>query len=235
MMELICRIVDDSRFSSFKPLYGPNLCCGWGYIGGWPVGIIANNNVLFPAEAQKATQFIRLCNTREVPIIFLHNITGFMVGRQYEEAGMIKAGSLMIAAVTNSTVPHISIICGASYGAGNYAMCGRAYRPRFLFSWPTARCSVMGGEQLAGVMDIVAREGSARVGKAVDEEKLSMQKALLTQSVGDQSDVYYTSSRLLDDGIIDPRETRNVLIMSLGVVNLQEIKGNPVMAGISRI
>ena len=210
IMHLIARITDGSRFSAFKPLYGTNTVCGWGFISGFPVGIIGNNSVLFPSDAQKCIQFIRLCNTRNVPIVWLHNCSGFIVGRQYEESGIIKAGSLMINAVSNSTVPHISIICGSSYGAANYAMCGRAYAPRFLFSWPQARCSVMGAEALSGVLDIVAREAAARRGIKIDEERQQALTEMFKMDVENQSDSYYTSSRLLDDGIIDV-STRVVL------------------------
>lgn len=203
ILHLIARISDGSRFSAFKPLYGTSVICGWAYIAGFPVGIIGNNSVLFPSDAEKCTQFIRLCNTRNTPIVWLHNCSGFIVGRSYEESGIIKAGSLMINAVSNSTVPHLSIICGSSYGAANYAMCGRSYNPRFLFSWPQARCSVMGAEALSGVLDIVAREAAARRGKKIDEEKQQGMMEMFKMDVESQSDSYYTSSRILDDGIID--------------------------------
>ncbi|KAL8286354.1 hypothetical protein RQP46_004371 [Phenoliferia psychrophenolica] len=198
--ELIARLVDGSRFVEFKPLYGPGLIVGWAYIHGFPVGIIANNAVLFPPEANKATQFIRLCNTRDTPIVFLQNITGFMVGKRYEEAGIIKAGSLFINAVSNSTVPHLTIMCGSSFGAGNYAMSGRAYKPRFLFSWPNSKCSVMGTEQLAGVMDEVARDGARRSGKTINEAVHGGRIDALKASVDETATVWYTSSRMLDDG-----------------------------------
>ncbi|CAO3697727.1 unnamed protein product [Rhizopus stolonifer] len=160
--EVIIRLVDGSRWSPFKPNYGANLICGWSFIHGIPVGIIANNNVIFNQEANKATQFVQLCNMKNTPLIFLQNITGFMVGKLYEEEGIIKAGSRFINAISNSTVPAITIMMGASFGAGNYAMCGRAYEPRFLFSWPNSKCSVMGAEQLTGVLDLVARQAAAR-------------------------------------------------------------------------
>ncbi|KDN53482.1 ClpP/crotonase [Tilletiaria anomala UBC 951] len=241
--QLIARIADGSRFSAFKPLYGTNTVCGWAYIAGFPVGIIGNNSVLFPSDSDKCTQFIRLCNTRNVPIVWLHNCSGFIVGRQYEESGIIKTGSLMINAVSNSRVPHLSIICGSSYGAANYAMCGRSYGPRFLFSWPQARCSVMGAEALSGVLDIVGREAAARRGKMIDEEKQQSIMAMFKMDVESQSDSYYTSSRMLDDGIIDarkdieahPRDTRDVLAFCLEVVNQEKIQGNPGFAGVSRM
>ncbi|KAI7857538.1 ClpP/crotonase-like domain-containing protein, partial [Circinella umbellata] len=223
--EVILRLVDGSRFTTFKPNYGGNLVCGWGFIQGIPVGIIANNNVIFTQEANKATQFIQLCNIKNTPLIYLQNITGFMVGKQYEEEGIIKAGSRFINAVSNSEVPAITIVMGASYGAGNYAMCGRAYAPRFLFSWPNSKCSVMGAEQLAGVLDIVMRQGAKRAGIEVDEELAEQRKTLFQASVEAESDVYYTSSRLLDDGIIDPRNTREVIGFCLAAIYNNEVKG----------
>ncbi|RKP05327.1 ClpP/crotonase-like domain-containing protein [Thamnocephalis sphaerospora] len=232
--EVICRIVDGSRFTEFKPLYGVNIVCCWAYIHGILVGILANNNVIFNAEANKATQFIQLCNLRNAPLIYLQNITGFMVGRQYEEAGIIKAGARFINAVSNSTVPAITVVTGAAYGAGNYAMSGRAYAPRFLWSYPNSRCSVMGADQLAGVMEQVARDSALKAGRAVDEEATAARKAALHSIVEAESDVYYTSSRLLDDGIIDPRDTRAILGLCLSVVYGVEVKGGN-LYGVSRM
>ncbi|KAI8140276.1 carboxyl transferase [Fennellomyces sp. T-0311] len=232
--EVIIRLVDGSRFTVFKPNYGTNLVTGWGFIQGIPVGIIANNNVIFTQEANKATQFIQLCNTKNTPIIYLQNITGFMVGKQYEEEGIIKAGSRFINAITNSEVPAITIMMGASYGAGNYAMCGRAYEPRFLFSWPNSKCSVMGAEQLAGVLDIVMRQGAKRAGIEVDEELAEQRKTLFQYSVEAEADVYYTSSRLLDDGIIDPRNTRQIIGFCLAAVYNNQVKGGN-LYGVSRM
>ncbi|KAI8049779.1 carboxyl transferase [Syncephalis plumigaleata] len=232
--EVICRIVDGSRFSEFKPLYGSNIVCCWASIHGVPVGIIANNNVIFNAEANKATHFIQLCNMRNVPLIFLQNITGFMVGRQYEASGIIKSGSQFINAVSNSEVPAITVIMGASYGAGNYAMNGRAYAPRFLWSYPNSRCSVMGSEQLAGVMDMVVRESAAAAGRQINEEEQEARKAIMQDIVEREADVYYTSSRLVDDGIIDPRDTRTILGICLSVVYGTPVKGGN-LHGISRI
>ncbi|KAG0051953.1 hypothetical protein BGZ83_003172 [Gryganskiella cystojenkinii] len=220
--EVIIRLVDGSRFTQFKPLYGPNLICGWATIHGIPVGILANNNVLFPPEANKATQFIQLCNMRDTPILYLHNITGFMVGKKYEEEGIIKAGSRFINAVSNSQVPCITIVMGASYGAGNYAMAGRAYNPRFLFSWPNSKCSVMGAEQLTGVLDIVMRDSAKKSGK------------MFQAMVESESDVYWTSSRCIDDGVIDPRETRTILGFCLSVCYNTEVKGGN-LYGVSRM
>ncbi|KAI9251812.1 carboxyl transferase [Phascolomyces articulosus] len=232
--EVILRLVDGSRFTTFKPNYGGNLVCGWGFIQGIPVGIIANNNVIFTQEANKATQFIQLCNIKNTPLIYLQNITGFMVGKQYEEEGIIKAGSRFINAVSNSEVPAITIVMGASYGAGNYAMSGRAYNPRFLFSWPNSRCSVMGSEQLAGVLDIVMRQGAKRAGVKIDEELAEQRKQLFQLSVEAESDVYYTSARLLDDGIIDPRNTRTVLGYCLNAIYSNKVQGGNIY-GVSRM
>ncbi|KAG0324231.1 hypothetical protein BGZ99_002063 [Dissophora globulifera] len=233
-VEVIIRLVDGSRFTQFKPLYGPNLICGWATIHGIPVGIIANNNVLFPPEANKATQFIQLCNMRDTPILYLHNITGFMVGKKYEEEGIIKAGARFINAVSNSQVPCITIVMGASYGAGNYAMSGRAYNPRFLFSWPNSKCSVMGAEQLTGVLDIVMRDSAKKSGKVVDEEVAKASIGMFQAMVESESDVYWTSSRCIDDGIIDPRETRTILGFCLSVIYNTEVKGGN-LYGVSRM
>ncbi|KAF7730797.1 hypothetical protein EC973_001315 [Apophysomyces ossiformis] len=232
--EVIIRIVDGSRFTAFKPNYGVNLVTGWAFIQGVPVGILANNNVIFTQEANKATQFIQLCNMKNTPLIYLQNITGFMVGKRYEEEGIIKAGSRFINAVSNSKVPSITIMMGASYGAGNYAMNGRAYEPRFLFSWPNSRCSVMGAEQLTGVLDIVMRQGAARAGKKIDEEMASQRSAMFQASVEAESDVYYTSSRLLDDGIIDPRDTRAVIGFCLAAIYNNTVEGGN-LYGVSRM
>ncbi|CAG8496695.1 877_t:CDS:10 [Paraglomus occultum] len=232
--EVIARLVDGSRFTAFKPLYGPNLVTGWAYIHCIPVGILANNNVLFTQESNKATQFIQLCNMKNTPLLFLHNITGFMVGKKYEEEGIIKAGARFINAVSNSQVPAISIVMGASYGAGNYAMCGRAYNPRFLFSWPNSRCSVMGPEQLSGVMDFIMREAASRMNKAVDEKAAEARRNMIRAVVEEESDVYWTSSRLLDDGIIDPRMTRTIVGFCLSVIYNTDVRGGN-LYGVSRM
>jgi acetyl-CoA carboxylase carboxyltransferase component len=224
--EVIARIVDGSRFSEFKPLFGPTIVTCFARVHGFPIGIIANNNgVIFSDSANKATQFIDLCNQRSLPILFLHNVTGFMVGKKYEEGGIIKHGSKFINAVSNSGVPHISVIMGASYGAGNYAMCGRAYKPRFLFSWPNSKCSVMGAEQLVGVLDIVMRQAAQNAGRAIDEEKVKSSQDMLRSVVEEESSAYYTSGRILDDGIIDPRDTRNAVGFALSIVYTNEVKG----------
>ena len=213
--EVIARIVDDSRFSEFKPLFGPTLVCGWAHLHGFPVGILANNGVLRSESSQKGAQFIALCNQADVPLLFLQNITGFMVGKQVEQEGIIKHGAKLINAVSNSTVPAITIMTGASYGAGNYAMCGRAYSPRFLFTWPNHRIAVMGGKQLAGVLDIIQREAAAKRGEAVDEQKLGVMKAMTESMIEKESDPYFATARLWDDGIIDPRDTRTIVAIAL--------------------
>lgn len=232
--EVIARVVDGSRFSEFKPLYGPGLVTVFSHIHGIPVGIIANNGVFFPPEANKATQFIQLCNQKSSPIIFLHNITGFMVGKKYEEEGIIKAGARFINAVSNSQVPHISVNVAASYGAGNYAMCGRAYRPRFLFSWPNSKCSVMGAEQLTGVLDIVARSAAEQRGITLDEDFLAQRKQSFYDQVEAEGNVYYTSSRGLDDAVIDPRDTRIVLGFCLSFIYSEKVQGGN-LYGVARM
>lgn len=236
MREVIARIVDDSRFEEFKPTYGPGMLCCFAHIHGRLVGIIANSHsVINIPEADKSTHFIRLNNESGTPLVFLHNVTGFMVGSKAETAGIIKAGSSMIDAVSRSEVPHLSVICGASYGAGNYAMCGRAYGPRFLFSWPHSKCSVMGPSQLAGVMDMIGREAAMKSGKPIDEAKLAKRTAGLEAQVEKESEAYTTSAWCLDDGVIDPRDTRDVLGMCLEICDNRPANGNPGMRGVSRI
>ncbi|KAL4916368.1 carboxyl transferase domain-containing protein [Aspergillus aurantiobrunneus] len=226
MLEVLLRIVDDSRLSLFKPKYGTNMITAWAHILGFPVGIVANQiSVINPNEAAKTAQFIRMCNRENTPIIFLHNVTGFMVGAKAEQAGIIKMGAQLVSAVSCSTVPHISIIMGASYGAGNYAMCGRAYRPRFIFTWPTGRCSVMGPDQLSGVMETVQIQSAKAKGKVLEPERIKEQVATFRQGAARDSECYATSSMLIDDGIIDPRDTRDVLGMCLEVVNLNGVRG----------
>jgi acetyl-CoA carboxylase carboxyltransferase component len=223
--EVIARIVDGSRFSEFKPLYGTTLVCGWAHVHGFPIGILANNGILFSESSQKGAQFIELCNSSDVPLVFLQNITGFMVGKKYEQEGIIKHGAKLINAVSNSTVPAITIMTGASYGAGNYAMCGRAYAPRFLFTWPNHRIAVMGGKQLAGVLDIIQREAAAKRGEPVDEQKLGVMKAMTESMIEKESDPYFATARLWDDGIIDPRDTRTVLAIALSAAYTAPVRG----------
>jgi acetyl-CoA carboxylase carboxyltransferase component len=236
--EVIIRIVDGVStgstggsgngrpFDEFKPLYGVSLVTGWAQLHGRPIGILANaQGVLFSEEAQKATQFIQLANQSDTPLLFLHNTTGFMVGKDYEQGGIIKHGSQMINAVSNSTVPHLSVIMGASYGAGNYAMFGRAFDPRFLFTWPSAKSAVMGPAQLAGVLSIVARAAAESKGQAYDEEGDAGMRAMVEQMVEEQSLPYVLSGMLYDDSVIDPRDTRTVLAICLSVIENAPIRG----------
>jgi acetyl-CoA carboxylase carboxyltransferase component len=224
--EVIVRVADGSEFDEFKPLYGPSLATGWAEIHGYPVGILANaQGVLFSAESQKAAQFIQLANQRDVPLLFLHNTTGYMVGREYEQGGIIKHGAMMINAVSNSRVPHISVLMGASYGAGHYGMCGRAYEPRFLFSWPSAKSAVMGPAQLAGVLSIVARQSALARGQAYDEAADAALRAMVEQQIEAESLPMFLSGRLYDDGVIDPRDTRTVLGLCLSAVHGAPVEG----------
>lgn len=223
--EIIARIVDGSRFAEFKPEYGKTLVCGFAHLHGYPVGILGNNGILFSESANKGAQFIQLCNQQNIPLIFLQNITGFMVGKSYEEGGIIRNGAKLINAVSNSTVPAITIMVGSSYGAGNYAMCGRAYEPRFLFTWPNHRIAVMGPTQLAGVLDIIKRDAAARSGKPVDEQELAMLKAMIEEQIGKESDPTFASARLWDDGVIDPRDTRTVLGIALSAAHSRAVEG----------
>jgi acetyl-CoA carboxylase carboxyltransferase component len=224
--EVILRFVDGSEFDEFKPLYGTSLVTGWAQVHGYPVGILANaQGILFSEEAQKAAQFIQLANQVDTPLLFLHNTTGYMVGAEYEQGGIIKHGAQMINAVSNSTVPHISIVLGSSYGAGAYGMSGRAYDPRFMFSWAGAKTAVMGGEQLAGVMEIVARESAASKGEPFDEEGFKGITAYVMQQVEEQSLAYFTSGMVYDDGVIDPRDTRAILGICLSAIHTKPVKG----------
>ena len=224
--EVIARIVDGSEFDEFKAMYGSSLVTGWARLNGYPLGILANaRGVLFSEESQKATQFIQLANRSNTPLLFLHNTTGYMVGKDYEEGGMIKHGSMMINAVSNSTVPHISLLIGASYGAGHYGMCGRAYDPRFLFAWPSAKSAVMGGAQLAGVLSIVSRAATEARGQQVDEEADAAMRAAVEGQIEAESLPLVMSGMLYDDGVIDPRDTRTVLGMCLSAIANGPIKG----------
>jgi acetyl-CoA carboxylase carboxyltransferase component len=217
--ELLARIVDGSAFDEFKPRYGTALVTGWVRIHGYQVGVLANaRGILFSEEAQKATQFIQLANSANIPLLFLQNTTGYMVGTEYEQGGIIKHGALMINAVSNSRVPHLTLNVGASYGAGNYGMCGRAYDPRFLFAWPNARSAVMGPQQLAGVMSIVSRSSAAAKGQPFDEEADASMRVMVEEMIGQQSAALAMSGRLYDDGVIDPRDTRTVLGLCLWLV-----------------
>lgn len=223
--EIIARVVDGSRFEEFKPRYGSTLVTGWARIHGFQVGVLANNGVLFSDSAQKAAQFIQLCNQAATPLVFLQHITGYMVGRDYERGGIVKHGSQMINALSNSTVPHITVILGASYGAGNYGMGGRAFDTRFVFLWPTAKIAIMGPKQMAGVMSIVRREQAARRGRPVDEEMEAALTAAVEEFAEAQSLGLYATGRVVDDGMIDPRDTRTVLGMALSACHAAPVKG----------
>ncbi len=223
--EIIARIVDGSRFEEFKPLYGPTLVCGWASIHGYPVGILGNNGALFSESSEKAAQFIQLCNQIDVPLVFLHNITGYIVGTDFERGGITKNGSKMINAVSNSTVPHITIIVGASYGAGNYGMSGRAFGTRFTFIWPTAKIAVMGPKQMAGVMSIVQRAAAARRGIEFDEEADAKRAATAEYWAEERSMGLFATSRVSDDGMIDPRDTRTIIGFVLSACHNAPIKG----------
>ncbi len=213
--EVIARLVDGSKFHEFKALYGTTLICGFARLMGYPVGIIANNGILFSESALKATHFIELCAQRLTPLIFLQNITGFMVGRQYEQGGIAKDGAKMVMAVANAPVPRFTVIIGGSFGAGNYAMCGRAYAPRQLWMWPNAHISVMGGEQAASVLATVRQEGLAARGKGMSEEEEAAFKQPILDKYEAEGNPYYSTARLWDDGIIDPRDTRTVLALGI--------------------
>jgi acetyl-CoA carboxylase carboxyltransferase component len=225
--EVIARIVDGSRFEEFKARYGTTMVCGWASIHGYPVGILGNNGALFSDSSEKATQFIQLCNQIDVPLLWLQNITGYVVGKDFEHSGIVKNGSKMINAVSNSTVPHITVIVGASYGAGNYGMSGRGFNTRFTYLWPTAKIAVMGPKQMAGVMSIVRRGQAARSGQAFDEDADREITAGVEDFAERQSLGLYATSRVSDDGIIDPRDTRDVVGMSLSICHNNEIKGAP--------
>jgi 3-methylcrotonyl-CoA carboxylase beta subunit len=213
--EIIARLVDGSEFAEFKARFGATLVCGFAHIEGMPVGIIANNGILFSESALKGAHFIELCCQRKVPLVFLQNITGFMVGRKYESEGIARNGAKMVTAVATAKVPKFTVIIGGSFGAGNYGMCGRAFGPRFLWMWPNARICVMGGEQAAGVLATVKRDGiEARGGAWSAEEEATFKQPILDQ-FGAQSHPYYASARLWDDGVIDPADTRRVLALGL--------------------
>jgi acyl-CoA carboxylase subunit beta len=224
--EVLARIVDDSDLDEVKPRYGPSLVTAWARIHGHPVGVLANaQGVLFSQEAQKAAQFIQLANQTDTPLLFLHNTTGYMVGKEYEQAGIIKHGAMMINAVSNSRVPHLSVLIGASYGAGHYGMCGRAYDPRFLFAWPSAKSAVMGPAQLAGVLSIVARAAAEARGTTYDEDGDAAMRAAVEAQIEAESLPMFLSGRVYDDGVIDPRDTRTVLGLCLSAIANREIEG----------
>jgi geranyl-CoA carboxylase beta subunit len=233
MREAIARFVDDSDWLDFKADYGPATVCGHAAIQGHRIGIVTNNGPLDPAGANKATHFIQSLCQSGLPILYLQNTTGYIVGKASEEAGMIKHGSKMIQAVSNATVPQLTLMCGASFGAGNYGMCGRAYNPRFLFSWPNAQTAVMGAEQAALTMAIVMEGGMKRKGLEVDFEQINSMKEKIIQNFEKQQSAFVTSASMLDDGIIDPRDTRNVLGFCLSIVS-ENRSVNPMQFGVAR-
>jgi acetyl-CoA carboxylase carboxyltransferase component len=213
--EIIARLVDGSRFDEFKARYGATLVTGFARLHGFLVGVVANNGVLFSESALKATHFIELCNMRGVPLVFLQNITGFIVGRQYERAGIAKDGAKMVHAVANSVVPKFTVVIGGSFGAGNYGMCGRAYDPRLLWMWPNARISVMGGEQAAGVLTSVKREQQAREGKGLSPADEDAVRTPILEKYELEGSPYYSTARIWDDGVVDPTQTRSALALGL--------------------
>jgi acyl-CoA carboxylase subunit beta len=224
--EVLARTVDGSEFDEYKPVYGTSLVTGWANIHGYPVGVLANHRgVLFSEEAKKASEFILLANQTDTPLVFLQNTTGYMVGKDYEQGGIIKDGAKMINAVTNSKVPHLTINMASSFGAGNYGMSGRAYDPRLMFAWPGAKLAVMGAAQLAGVMSIVGRASAASQGKSFDEEADAARTRTIEAQIEAESHSFYVSGRLYDDGIVDPRDTRSVLGMSLSAVHSTTVEG----------
>jgi 3-methylcrotonyl-CoA carboxylase beta subunit len=213
--EVIARVVDGSEFDEFKALFGETLVCGFARIHGYPVGIVANNGILFSESAVKGAHFVELCAQRKIPLVFLQNITGFMVGKQYESGGIARHGAKMVHAVACAAVPKFTVLIGGSFGAGNYAMCGRAYDPRFMFMWPNARISVMGGEQAAGVLATVKQDQLARSGEHMTEADEAAFKQPIIERYEKQGHPYYASARLWDDGVIDPADTRMVLGLSI--------------------
>jgi acetyl-CoA carboxylase carboxyltransferase component len=224
--EVIARIADGSRFSEYKPRWGTSLATGWASVHGFPVGILANTRgVLFSEESKKATEFILLANQTDTPLIFLQNVTGFMVGAEYEQGGIIKDGAKMINAVTNSTVPHITINMGGSFGAGNYGMSGRAYDPRFMFTWVNAKLAVMGAAQLAGVLSIVGKAAAAAAGREFDHDADAERTAEIEEQIERESHAFFVSGKVYDDGVIDPRDTRSVLGMALSAAHSNVVSG----------
>jgi 3-methylcrotonyl-CoA carboxylase beta subunit len=215
--EVIARTVDGSRFHEFKPLYGTTLVTGFAHIFGWPVGILGNNGILFSESALKAAHFIELCTQRQIPLVFLQNITGFMVGRQYESGGIARDGAKMVTAVSSARVPKFTVIVGGSFGAGNYGMCGRAYQPRFLWMWPNAKISVMGGEQAANVLSQVKMEQLEAQGKKLSPEQIKAIQSPILEQYEREGSPYTSTSRLWDDGIIAPWKTREILSLGISV------------------
>ena len=224
--DLIVRFVDNSEFFEFKENYGPTLVCGWSKINNKKIGILASNGVIFSESAKKATQFIQLANKSDIPLLFIQNTTGFMVGKRHEQNGIINHGSQLIHAVAGSTVPHITLLVGNSYGAGNYAMCGRSFNPRFLFSYPNVKSGVMGAEQLAGVMEIIKLNSALKANKKIDKRKLSREKKILIADSEKKASIWHTTSNVMDDSVIDPRKTREYLRLCLEIIYKEDIKGS---------
>jgi len=231
--EIVARLVDGSRFDEFKERYGPTLVTGFARLHGFLVGILANNGVLFSESALKGTHFIELCNLRGIPLLFLQNITGFIVGKQYERAGIAKDGAKLVHAVSNSVVPKFTVVIGGSFGAGNYGMCGRAYEPRLLWMWPNARISVMGGEQAAGVLTTVKRDQLARQGKGLSAEEEQAIREPILEKYDREGSPYYSTARLWDDGIIDPADTR--MVLGLGLSAAYNAPGEKTSFGVFRM
>jgi acetyl-CoA carboxylase carboxyltransferase component len=234
--ELVARIVDRSAFLEFKERFGPTLVCGWAHIHGYPVGILGNNGVLFSQSAKKATQFIQLCDRRKIPLLFLQNITGFIVGSEFERGGITKDGHKMVNAVATATVPKFTVIVGASFGAGNYAMCGRSYSPRFLWMWPNAKIGVMGGAEAANVLVSITNDQNARLGKpALTAEEEAALRGPIEQGAEQEGNAYYSTARLWDDGIIDPAKTRDILGLALSASLNAPIRDDAYGYGIFRM
>lgn len=234
--EVIARIVDGSEFMEFKQLYGPTLVCGWAYIHGYPVGILGNNGILFSDSAQKATQFIQICDRRRTPLVFLQNINGYIIGKAYEAGGITKDGHKMVNAVATATVPKFTIMAGASFGAGNYGMCGRAYGPRFLWNWPNMEIGVMGGEQAADVLVTVKNDQLVRAGQPpLTEEMVQQIKVPVMQAAKKEGNAYYSTAHLWDDGIIDPADTRDVLGLSIAAALNAPLRDDVMGFGIFRM
>ncbi|MCP4746015.1 MAG: methylcrotonoyl-CoA carboxylase [Desulfobacteraceae bacterium] len=234
--QVIARIVDGSRFLEFKQMYGPTLVCGWAHIHGYPLGILGNNGILFSQSAEKATQFIQLCDRRKIPLLFLQNINGFIVGKAYERGGITKNGHKMVNAVSTSTVPKFTVIVGASYGAGNYAMCGRAYSPRFLWMWPNAQIGVMGGEQAAGVLVTITNDQRKRQGlERLDPEQTAQIKDPVIQTALKEGNAYYSTANLWDDGILDPAKTRDTLGLAISAALNAPIRDDVYGYGVFRM
>jgi acetyl-CoA carboxylase carboxyltransferase component len=234
--EALARMIDGSDFIEFKELYGSTLVCGWAHIHGFPVGILANNGVLFPQSAQKATQFIQICDNREIPLLFVQNISGFIVGKNYEAGGVTKDGHKMVNAVSTASVPKFTLIAGASFGAGNYAMCGRAYSPRFLWMWPNAEIGVMGGEQAAGVLVTITNDQNARLGKPplTPEEVEAITRPIIDKARAD-GNAYYSTAHLWDDGVLDPAKTRDTLGMAISAALNAPIRDDAYGYGVFRM